>query len=72
MVAFGKLYSVLSWRFNITNGFQKCNESPHKHRSTGVVDLHALGKKETQLFDQTNGLEVASGRMLVITFDGLN
>jgi len=45
MVIFERLGSVLSWRFNIINAIQKCNESPHKHRSTGVVDLHALGKK---------------------------
>lgn len=62
-----------SWSFNTTNAIQKCNESPHKHRNTGLVGLHALGRKrKTQLFDQPNGLEVASGGVLVITFDGLN
>lgn len=65
--------SGLSWSFNTTNALQRCNESPHKHRSAGLVDLHALGRKrKTQLFDQTNGLEVASGAVLVIAFDGLN
>lgn len=45
-VIFEKLtYSVLSWRFNTINAIQKCNDSPHKHKGTGMVDLHALGKK---------------------------
>lgn len=62
-----------SWSFNTTNAIQKFNESPHKHRGTALVDLHSLGRKrKTQLFDQTNGLEVASGGALVIAFDGRN
>lgn len=42
--------SALSWTFNTINAIQKCNESPHKHRSTGMVDLHALGKKKDTAF----------------------